>query len=250
MDTEQALIMWRGAQHDSERMCAQLLLLAEYREVDPSHPLGGPDGIKDAVCLDSKGERWVMAVYFTRDPVDFKDIEAKFRDDAKGIAKNNAHGIVFFTNNKLTIGEREMLSSIVAGTQHEADIWHRERIRVLLDDPRGYGTRYRFLNVFMSEAEQVSFFEVYNQAVLGKLNEILQSQRAHSERLDERLASIEAMMKKLTPDQVNMNAVLPEPAAEISPRHVAPSPEAEQEEPTGTPTAPAPAFSNEEGSAS
>lgn len=245
LDTEQALVMWRGAPHDSERMCAQLLLLTEYREVDPSHPLGGPDGTKDAVCV-GKGKRWVMAVHFTRDPVEFKDIETKFREDAKGIAKNGAQGIVFFTNNKLTLSEREMLASIVAGAGHEADIFHRERIRSLLDDPRGYGARYRFLGVFMSEAEQVSFFEVYNQAVLGKLDEILQSQRAHSERL----ASIEAMMKKLTPDQVNMSAVLPEPAAEVSPRDIALSPKTEQEEMAGTPTAPAQATSNEEGGAS
>src|SRR5580704_7703175 len=124
MDTEQALILWRGAQHESERMCAQLLLLAGYRELDPSHPLGGPDRTKDAVCQKG-GERWVMAVYFTRNEVEYNDVEAKLKDDAKGIAKNGATGIVFFTNNKLTISERDTLSAIITGTGHKVDLYHR-----------------------------------------------------------------------------------------------------------------------------
>lgn len=237
--------MWRGSQHDSERMCAQLLILAGYQEVDPSHPLGGPDRTKDAVCV-GKGKRWVMAVFFTHEAVEFKDIEAKFRGDAKGITKNGAQGMVFFTNNKLTLGERDVLSSIVEGAGHEADIYHRERIRLLLDDPRGYGTRFRFLGISMSESEQASFFEVYNQVILTRLDDVQQSQREHSERL----ANIEAMMKKLMADQVNMSAVLPDRAAEPSPRHDMPLLKTEQEEPAATPAAPAQATSNEEGDAS
>lgn len=187
LDTEQVLIFWRGSQHDSERMCAQLLVLAGYRDVDPSHPLGGPDGTKDAVCI-GKGKRWVMAVYFTREPVDFRDIETKFRDDAKGIAKNGAQGMVFFTNNKLTISERDALSSTVLEAGCDVDIYHRERIRLLLDDPRGYGTRFRFLGIPMSATEQASFFEVYNQAVLVRLDEV---QRSSDEKFAELRGAID-----------------------------------------------------------
>lgn len=252
IDTERALILWRGSQHDSERMCAQLLLLAGYREVDPSHPLGGPDGTKDAVCM-SGDKRWVMAVFFTRDPVDFKDIETKFSDDARGIAKNGAQGIVFFTNNKLTLAEREVLSSSVGSGGYEADIYHRERIRLLLDDPRGYGTRFKFLGIPMTESEQASFFEVYNQTVLVRLDEIQRSQREHSERQrehSERLANIEAMMKKLTAAQVNMSALLPDRAADPRPPSVEPLPLPEHEEQPAKTSAPAQVNSNEEGDAS
>lgn len=245
IDTEQALILWRGSQHDSERMCAQLLVLAGYREVDPSHPLGGPDGIKDAVCV-SKDKRWVMAVYFTRQPVEFKDVENKFKDDARGIAQNAAQGLVFFTNNKLTLSEREVLAASIGGVGYSADIYHLERIRLLLDDPRGYGTRFRFLGIPMSESEQASFFEVYNQSVLARLDEVQQSQREHSERL----ASIESMMQKLTADRVDMRAVLPERAAEARPSAVEPPPEPAEQEPQTTSQSRARVTSSEEGGAS
>lgn len=38
------------------------------------------------------------------------------------------------------------------------EVYHLERIRQLLDDPRGYGIRLEFLEIEMSVEEQLSFF--------------------------------------------------------------------------------------------
>ena len=210
MDTEQALIVWRGSQHDSERMCAQLLLLAGYQE---ARSLASPrwTGRNEGRGLPEGRRALGDGSLFTRNEVEYDAVEAKLKDDAKGIAKNRATGIVFFTNNKLTISERDTLSAIITGTGHKVDLYHRERVRLLLDDPRGYGTRFKFLHVPMSEAEQASFFEVYNQAVLTKLDDVRRDLREHSALQSEQLADIQATLQKLAAaaGQINLGAVLP-----------------------------------------
>lgn len=50
----------------------------------PSHPLGGPDGIKDAVAV-RRGERWIMGSYFLLGHKPFKEIKAKFLSDYRGV---------------------------------------------------------------------------------------------------------------------------------------------------------------------
>ena len=41
---------WTNGQAPSERLAAQILLSVGYTGLDPSHPLGGKDGMKDAVA--------------------------------------------------------------------------------------------------------------------------------------------------------------------------------------------------------
>lgn len=64
-ETWHRLREWTDGPGKSERLAAQILLEEGYESLDPSHPLGGPDGAKDAVCVKS-GKKFIMAVYFPR----------------------------------------------------------------------------------------------------------------------------------------------------------------------------------------
>jgi hypothetical protein len=103
-ETWHRLLEWTSGQAPSERLAAQILLSDGYAGLDPSHPLGGRDGRKDAVATKA-GKVWVMAVYFPRGRHDIDEIEAKLLNDLEGVAKNNAHGLAFVTNQELTLGD-------------------------------------------------------------------------------------------------------------------------------------------------
>ena len=53
---------WTNGQAPAERLAAQILINEDDTDLDPSHPLGGKDGTKDAVA-QKDGTRWLMAVY-------------------------------------------------------------------------------------------------------------------------------------------------------------------------------------------
>jgi hypothetical protein len=63
MTTEQVLRDWRFGSTQAERLCAALLDLEGYVDIDPQHPLGGPDDRKDVVCRRGR-RKYVAAVYF------------------------------------------------------------------------------------------------------------------------------------------------------------------------------------------
>ena len=84
--TYQALTEWFGSSKDSERMCAQLASIEGFVALDPSHPLGGPDGKQDALVL-LDGERKMMAVSFSREKLSFQRLRKKFVGDCKGIQR-------------------------------------------------------------------------------------------------------------------------------------------------------------------
>ena len=79
-ETWRRLREWTNGQAPSERLAAQLLLFDGYLGVDPSHPLGGPDGGKDILCTRD-GFRCLAAVYFSRGQQEFREIKNKFRGD-------------------------------------------------------------------------------------------------------------------------------------------------------------------------
>jgi hypothetical protein len=64
-ETWHRLSEWTSGQGPSERLAAQILLEEGFVDLDPSHPLGGKDGKKDAVAWRNS-EKHVMAVYFPR----------------------------------------------------------------------------------------------------------------------------------------------------------------------------------------
>ncbi|WP_156804735.1 hypothetical protein [Synechococcus sp. PCC 6312] len=76
--------------------------------MDPSHPLAGKDGKKDALSKKD-GQQWIMAVYFPRGQKDCKEIKDKFLSDLEGVNTNNTDALVFVTNQELRLAERQEL---------------------------------------------------------------------------------------------------------------------------------------------
>ena len=62
-ETWHRLREWTNGQTRSERLAAQILISEGFKGLDPSHPLGGADGGKYAICSYGEDE-WIMAVYF------------------------------------------------------------------------------------------------------------------------------------------------------------------------------------------
>ena len=55
-ETFNRLLNWDRGQAPSERLAAVILSKEGFMEIDPSHPLGGRDGLKD-MTLSFKGKR-------------------------------------------------------------------------------------------------------------------------------------------------------------------------------------------------
>lgn len=142
-ETWHRLSEWTSGQGPSERLAAQLLLEDGFTSLDPSHPLGGRDGKKDAIAWRSN-EKWVMAVYFPRGKKSFNDIKEKLLHDFAGVALNNADGLAFVTNQELSLRERSELQESVAGS---VEIYHLERITAILDKPAMLSVRAQFLGI-------------------------------------------------------------------------------------------------------
>jgi hypothetical protein len=135
---------WTSGQARSERLGVQVLLNEGFVSVDPSHPLGGPDGGKDAVCLKD-GNRWVMAVHFPRGESTFTSIRKKFLEDVAGASAQAPYGIAFVTNQELALAERESLKESAAPLA--VDLYHLERIATILDSPPMAEVRRQFLDI-------------------------------------------------------------------------------------------------------
>ncbi len=86
-----------------------------------------------------------MAVYFPRGRQAFNALRSKFEDDCAGVAKNSAVGIAFVTNQEMTLAERESLRNSQGHLQVE--IYHLERITVILDSPKMLSVREQFLEI-------------------------------------------------------------------------------------------------------
>jgi len=175
--TETALKAWRFGGTQSERLCATLLHSEGFKRVDPQCPLGGPDGIKD-VLFELNGWRYVAACYFPTTEKQFKDVYEKFEDDFKGVARNSARGIAFFTNQHITPGERESMEQIAKDASASARIYHVEAIRAILDSPRGYGMRLEYLRIPMKPEEQASFISQFGSdlsAAMDRHSDVLSS---------------------------------------------------------------------------
>ena len=154
-ETFNRLLNWDRGQAPSERLAAIILSKEGFKGVDPSHPLGGKDGLKDMV-LSFNGKRWIGAVYFPRGQQSFSDIKSKFIHDLSGIDANNANGLAFVTNQEIRLSERKILTEIAP--KIDVQIYHLERIASLLNTPSCYGIRMEFLDIEMSKEEQLSFF--------------------------------------------------------------------------------------------
>jgi hypothetical protein len=135
---------WTRGQADSERLAAQVLDDAGFKDIDPSHPLGGQDGGRDG-HRTRDGEPWTWAVYFPRGQHDLKDIQAKLTSDIDAARKHNPKGVAFVTNQELRLAERRDLRSL--GDDIEIDLYHLERVAGILDRPRMHPVREQYLQI-------------------------------------------------------------------------------------------------------
>lgn len=143
-ETWHRLREWTNGQAPSERLAAQILLSQGYTDLDPSHPLGGKDGLKDAICFKGR-KKWVMAVYFPRGQQPLKDIKDKLIHDLQGVAAANADGLVFVTNQELRLSDRKAIKALAGKTPIR--LFHLERITAILDQPLMSAVRKQFLGI-------------------------------------------------------------------------------------------------------
>lgn len=157
----QTLMFWQKDSSEAERLVGQLLFHEGYTRIEPMHPHGGRDSLKD-LTFNYQDNQWIAAVYFPCESYkkSFIEVKKKFNTDIKGVSHHKARGIAFFTNCKLTLGNRSTLIEIARGINADAEIYHMERIAQMLNRPVAYGLRLDFLDIGMSQEEQVSFFDL------------------------------------------------------------------------------------------
>ena len=181
MSTESELRDWRHGQTHAERLVAGLLHIEGYKKIDPQHPLGGPDGKKD-VLFENEGKKWIAAAYFPSTQVTFSDTRRKFLEDLAGVDSNKAHGMAFFVNQPLTSTERKIL--LDAALPKLVEIFHLERMRAMLDAPRGCGLRLEHLRIAMTVEEQWAFWQAMNSHVMDTLVESDQRLQRIDQKID------------------------------------------------------------------
>jgi hypothetical protein len=150
-ETWHRLREWTYGQTQSERLAAQILISESYADLDPSHPLGGRDGGRDALTTKG-GKSWVMAAYFPRGQQTPGAIRSKFLTDLLGVAANKADALAFVTNQELTITEREALKE-AAGVV-PVELYHLERITTILDAPGMARVRQQFLGIDAADGQE------------------------------------------------------------------------------------------------
>lgn len=150
----------------AERLCAGLLEVEGFTDIDPQAPLGGPDGRKDILCRRD-GVDWLAAVYFPPTRSNARDVKDKFCHDLEGVERNDRDAFAFFTNQKLTPGERADL--VRAASPFTTELYHQERIRTILDSPKGYGLRFEYLRIPMTESEQHSLWSTLGDDITARL---------------------------------------------------------------------------------
>lgn len=168
-ETWSRLINWTKGQKASERLAAHVLSSEGFKSLDPSHPLGGKDGLKDIISTKDNLQ-WIAAAYFPRGQKKIIEIKKKFSADLKGIATNNVSGLAFITNQELTLNERKQLKDL--GKPHIIEIFHLERVSHILDNAKNYGVRLEFLDIEMTREEQLAYFAVKDEKINGLTEKI------------------------------------------------------------------------------
>ncbi|MBE7192277.1 MAG: restriction endonuclease [Gordonia polyisoprenivorans] len=142
-ETQHRLREWTNGQH-SERLAAQVLAADGWEQIDPSHPYGGKDGGKDLICYRD-GKKWVVAVHFPRGRVTYSATKKKLRSDVTAALAHEPHGVVFVTNQEISLTERQKLDE--ANPEVEIAIYHMERVAGILDRPGMHSVRAQYLDI-------------------------------------------------------------------------------------------------------
>jgi hypothetical protein len=197
-ETFARLLDWTRGQAAAERLAVQLLRVEGFKSIDPSHPLGGPDGLKDVLC-QRDGKRWIGGIYFPRGQRTIGKIKEKLKQDLLGVADCSAEGFAFVTNQELRLSERGELRNLGAGT--EIELLHLERIASMLDSPQCYGIRLEFLDIEMTKEEQIAF-NAARDAIIERLQHTLESLVSQLRNPD--------LLKSLSSDQIRASVPLSE----------------------------------------
>jgi hypothetical protein len=144
-ETQKRLLEWGYAQPPSERLAAQVLDPEGYEDIDPAHPLGGPDDGRDGECTRN-GKKGVWAVYFSRGQDNtLTKLKNKLTSDIKEARKHNPTFLVFVTNQEIRLAERDTLRAL--GGDIEIELFHLERVAGILDRPHMAQVRQQFLGI-------------------------------------------------------------------------------------------------------
>lgn len=179
-ETRHRLVEWDKGQASSERLAVTLLRSDGYQNIDPSHPLGGKDGGKDALVTTNEDLKLIVAVYFPRGQQSFKEIKKKFNSDLKGAEKNNSDGVLFFTNQELRLSER---TKLIKESEQIIEIYHLEKIATLLDIPQNYGLRLEFLEIEMTNEEVLAFYKQRDSEYFSQMKSLISELREAKEQL-------------------------------------------------------------------
>lgn len=203
-ETEQRLRSWLDAnQLQRERLCIQLLpLFGNYSDVQPRRPKGGPDGARDIQAVYNGSIVVWGAVGFRNSANDSegdkKWVTKKFSTDIESalVQNPNLRGFVFFTNVDLTPREVQILKTTATskGITH-VDVFYRERLRQMLDSTEGLGYRLQYLEIAMSQEEQISFITRLEAAREKELQELSRKQQE----VDHKLHKLEFLNECLKP---------------------------------------------------
>lgn len=152
-ETWHRLREWTYGQTPSERLAAQILAFENYTSIDPSHPLGGRDGGRDAICTRN-GEKWVMAVYFPQGRKTFAETSKKLKADLSEAKKHSPAGVAFVTNQEFTLAQRGKLQTFAKSINFRLDLYHLERITLILDTPQMNAIREQYLKIEIPQTPQ------------------------------------------------------------------------------------------------
>lgn len=149
-----------------EQMCLAVLAIdRRFSNVRPRHPRGGPDGARDIEATLNGVQRVFGAVGFVNQANDSdehkKKAGKKFNEDLTEALKQDSKPevFIFFTNVNLTVGEKDdLVAHAKSKGLASAEVFDRERIRLSLDNADGLGTRFQYLGIPLSQAEQATFF--------------------------------------------------------------------------------------------
>lgn len=162
-----------------EQMCLAVMAIERrFTDVRPRHPRGGRDGARDIEALFNGAQRTFGAVGFVNQANDSdehkKKAVKKYGDDLTEALKQEPKPevFVFFTNVNLTVGEKDALvQEAKAKGLAYAEVFDRERIRIALDSADGFGIRFQYLGIPLSEAEQATFFARWGDDIQGLISD-------------------------------------------------------------------------------
>jgi hypothetical protein len=220
LDVEERLRHRPQGSKEQERMCADLLSLDKrFSNVHPRNPKGGPDQGRDIEAVFEGRGLAFGAVGFIDGALDTQQHRRqagnKFQEDLNSALKHapDLDVFVFFTNVALTAKDHDSLRDGARAIKRplHIEIFARERIRMLLNSPKGFGLRFQYLDIEMSRAEQASFFSAHGEEIQATLT------RGFTD-LDLSMARLEFLADKPSPLtwlQALIHLKAPYPAADL-----------------------------------